>query len=116
MKFNQEENLSNNSYSIEYGSSYDLHADSFLSIEQSLPIETNRQSTSSQITLIDLEEKQYNQLINSTSISDTTSSSTRLPYSSLFWPRKGQTLDNYIRECDSQTRTDVEKVREFINI
>ena len=34
----------------------------------------------------------------------------RLPHSSLFWPRKGQTLDNYIRECDLKTRTDVEKV------
>jgi len=36
---------------------------------------------------------------------------TRLPHSSLFWPRKGQTLDNYIRGCDLQTRTDVEKVK-----
>jgi hypothetical protein len=35
---------------------------------------------------------------------------TRLPHSSLFRPRKGQTLDNYIRECDLKTRTDVEKV------
>jgi hypothetical protein len=35
----------------------------------------------------------------------------RLPHSSLFWPRKGQTLDNYIRECDLKTRTDVEKVK-----
>ena len=34
----------------------------------------------------------------------------RLPHSSLFWPRKGQTLDDYIRESDSKTRTDVEKV------
>lgn len=33
----------------------------------------------------------------------------RLPHSSLFWPRKGQTLDDYIRESDSKTRTDVEK-------
>jgi len=78
-------------------------------MEQSLPIEINRQSASSQRTLIDLEEKQFNQ-------SDITSLPTRLPYSSLFWPRKGQTLDNYIRECDSQTRTDVQKVEEFINI
>jgi len=38
----------------------------------------------------------------------------RLPHSSLFWPRKGQTLDNYIRECDLKTRTDVEKVREIL--
>lgn len=39
------------------------------------------------------------------------SSQSRLPYSSLLWPRKGQTLDHYIRECDSQTLTDLEKVR-----
>jgi hypothetical protein len=37
----------------------------------------------------------------------------RLPHSSLFWPRKGQTLDNYIRECDLKTGTDVEKVQEI---
>ena len=37
-------------------------------------------------------------------------SAVRLPHSSLLWPRKGQTLDEYIRECDSKTRTDVEKV------
>jgi len=47
---------------------------------------------------------------------DTTPLPTRLPYSSLFWPRKGQTLDNYIRECDSQTRTDVQKVKESVHI
>jgi hypothetical protein len=41
-------------------------------------------------------------------------SAARLPHSSLFWPRKGQTLDNYIRECDLKTRTDVEKVREIL--
>ena len=38
----------------------------------------------------------------------------RLPHSSLFWPRKGQTLDDYIRESDSKTRTDVEKVIHFL--
>ncbi len=40
------------------------------------------------------------------------SATTRFPHSSLFWPRKGQTLDNYIRECDLKTRTDVEKVKQ----
>jgi len=43
-------------------------------------------------------------------------SAARLPHSSLFWPRKGQTLDNYIRECDLKTRTDVEKVKTNILI
>ncbi len=113
IKTNQEENLSNISYSIAYGS-----RESFLSIEQSLPSETNRPSVSSQMTLIDTGEKQFDQSIQSMIPLETisNSSSTRLPYSSLFWPRKGQTLDNYIRECDSQTRTDVEKVDEFINV
>lgn len=40
-------------------------------------------------------------------------STNRLPYSTLLWPRKGQTLDNYIRECDLKTRTDVEKVTQI---
>ncbi|CAF0838536.1 unnamed protein product, partial [Didymodactylos carnosus] len=31
------------------------------------------------------------------------------PNSCLRWPKKGQTLDSYIRENDSKTRTDVEK-------
>ena len=101
----QDENLLNISYSYEYDSSNDLRSDSVLSIEQSLPIVSNRQSITSQITLVDEEEKQF----YTTSL-DTIPSHTRLPHSSLFWPRQGKTLDNYIRECDSQTRTDVEKV------
>ena len=32
------------------------------------------------------------------------------PNSSVLWPRKGQRLDHYIRECDSQTLTDLDKV------
>lgn len=97
-KSNQEENVSNLSYPIELESSLDFHADSFQSIEQSFSNETNRPS---QITLINNEEKSTKTSVSSTA---------RLPYSSLFWPRQDQTLDNYIRECDSQTRTDVEKV------
>ncbi|CAF4518864.1 unnamed protein product, partial [Rotaria sp. Silwood2] len=107
-QLNQNTNLPDISYSYEYGSSYDSCADLFSSIEQSLPIETNRHSISSQITLIDEEECQFNDPTKSSITSDLIKS-TRLPYSSLFWPRKGQTLDNYIHECDSQTRTDVEK-------
>ncbi|CAF3880229.1 unnamed protein product [Rotaria sp. Silwood1] len=107
-QINQNENLPFISYSFEYGSSYDSCSDSFLSIEQSLPIETNRPSISSQITLIGEEEYHFNEPTKFSTTSDLTKS-IRLPYSSLFWPRKGQTLDNYIHECDSQTRTDVEK-------
>ncbi|CAF1028864.1 unnamed protein product [Rotaria sordida] len=103
---NQNENISYDSYSFDYGSNYDLCSDSFLAIEQSLPIESNRPSISSQITLVDEEECQFhNEPIKTSDLTK----NIRLPYSSLYWPRKGQTLDDYIRECDSQTRTDVEK-------
>lgn len=53
----------------------------------------------------------FREISNIFSLSAT--STTRLPYSTLLWPRKGQTLDNYIRECDLKTRTDVEKVWEM---
>ncbi|UJR15102.1 hypothetical protein I4U23_002069 [Adineta vaga] len=109
ISFNNQENSPNVSYSCEYGSSYDSRTDSFLSIEQSLPLESNkRQSISSKITLIDEEENQFYQSTMFPTDSNVTQKDC-LPHSSLFWPRKNQTLDNYIRECDSQTRTDVEK-------
>ncbi|UJR31583.1 hypothetical protein I4U23_019070 [Adineta vaga] len=121
-----------------YGSSYDSRGDicdqnkqTRLTLGQATNLRTNRQSISSEITLID-EKDQNNQSsssvinneetalsTNSTSPMDqsfttfTTNDSpiraSRLPHSSLLWPRKGQTLDNYIRECDLKTRTDVEK-------
>ncbi|CAF2923713.1 unnamed protein product [Rotaria sp. Silwood2] len=92
----------------------------------------NRQSMSSEITLIDeqnnnLYKNRLSTLINNDetilsmnstspmdqsitiSTNDYPIRTARLPHSSLFWPRKGQTLDNYIRECDLKTRTDVEK-------
>ncbi|CAF1237855.1 unnamed protein product [Rotaria sp. Silwood1] len=105
-------------------------------LEQHNNNNNNRQSISSEITLIDEQNHNNNNnlytnhlstlvnndegilSINSTSPMDqsiTTSTNDysirtpRLPHSSLFWPRKGQTLDNYIRECDLKTRTDVEK-------
>ncbi|CAF1321605.1 unnamed protein product [Adineta steineri] len=120
-----------------YGSSYDSRGDiceqnkqTKLTLGQSTrPFSNNRQSISSEITLID--EKDNKNVLSSTANNDesiistnstspmdqsfTTSTTdyqtrtSRLPHSSLFWPRKGQTLDNYIRECDLKTRTDVEK-------
>ncbi len=94
-------------YSINYESSYDLHADSYLSIEQSVSNDINQEFMSTEINII---EKEISPTINTT-FSDINAC---LSSSSLFWPRKGQTLDNYIREYDSQTRTDVDKVEEFI--
>jgi hypothetical protein len=67
---NQNENLSNISYSCEYGSTFDSRAGSLLSIEQSLPIESNRQSISSQTTLIDEEENQFYRPTSLTTDSD----------------------------------------------
>ena len=55
------ENFASASYSCEYGSSYGSRTNSFLSIEQSLPPESKRQSISSKITLIDGEENQFYQ-------------------------------------------------------
>ncbi len=107
IQLNQEENLSNLSCSIYYGSNDYLHADSYLSIERSISNETNQQPTLTQMKFIDKDI--YQSTINSDTIT-TNLVNTHIPYSSLFWPRKGQTLDNYIREYDSQTRTDVEKV------
>ncbi len=78
-----------------------MHEDSYVSIEQSIPNEITKQFASSQIEFIEKE------------IPSTTINSDCLPLSGLFWPRKGQTLDNYIREYDSQTHTHVEKVEEF---
>ncbi|CAF1364977.1 unnamed protein product [Rotaria magnacalcarata] len=99
-KFNQSDNFS---YPDDFGSGSDSRAGSFLSIELSLPIENDHRAT-----FINEEEYQIYELTQLPTTSDLTKS-IRLPYSSLFWPRKRQTLDNYIRECDSKTRTDVEK-------
>ncbi|CAF0939960.1 unnamed protein product [Rotaria sordida] len=147
--FQRQNNIPNISYiqSDEYGSygsSYDSRADIFdqnkqtkLTLGQSTNFENNtinnnRQSISSEITLIDeqdndLYRNRLSTLINNdeTILSNNSTSpmdqsvtistngyptrTARLPHSSLFWPRKGQTLDNYIRECDLKTRTDVEK-------
>jgi hypothetical protein len=74
---NQNENLPNISYSCEYSSSFDLRADSVLSIEQSLPIESNRQSISSQITLIEEEESQPYRPKTFTTSSDTMQSKSK---------------------------------------
>ncbi|CAF4637875.1 unnamed protein product [Rotaria socialis] len=93
----------NFSYPDDYGSGSDSRTGSFLSIDRSLPIGSDHRAT-----FIDEEEYQIYELTQLPTTSDLTKS-IRLPYSSLFWPRKGQTLDNYIRECDSKTRTDVEK-------
>ncbi|CAF0774810.1 unnamed protein product [Adineta ricciae] len=120
-----------------YGSSYDSRGDILdqskqmkLTLGQSTSSQTHRQSISSDVTLID--EKNHNnrsspsftneettlstsstspmdQSFTTFSTNDHPTRSIRLPHSSLFWPRKGQTLDNYIRECDLKTRTDVEK-------
>jgi hypothetical protein len=108
MELNQEENLSNHSYSINYGSSYDFHADSYLSIEQSITNDINQEFVSCEIKLT---ETEIPPLVNTTF----SNLNAHLPTSSPFWPRKGQTLDNYIEEFDSQTRTDVEKVNEFVS-
>ena len=82
---------SNHSYSIEDNSSYEIPPEDFLANDHKL---------------VQKEEKQEMHSINLVQ-----SLPPRLPYSSLLWPRKGQTLDHYIREYDSQTLTDVEKVR-----
>lgn len=99
----------NRTNSIEYGSSYDdSQSDSFLSIEQTNLNESIRQIQLSQLTLIEPnEEQQFQQII--TSQPKISIIKAHLPHSSLFWPKKNQTLDNYLRECDSQTRTAVEK-------
>ncbi|CAF1127809.1 unnamed protein product [Adineta steineri] len=102
------DNSPNVSYTNEDGSSFDSFADSILSTEQSLPFENKRHSISSKVTLIDVEENQFYQSTSNTTNYDAIKTG-HLPQSSLFWPRKNQTLDNYIHECDSQTRTDVEK-------
>ncbi|CAF1168740.1 unnamed protein product [Adineta ricciae] len=107
ISLNDNENFASASYSCEYGSSYDSRTNSFLSIEQSLLPDSKRQSISSKITLIDGEENQFYQSSKFPTVSNAAPDC--LPYSSLFWPRKNQSLDSYIRECDSQTRTDVEK-------
>jgi len=86
----------------------DSQSESVVSIEPTNLNESTRQIQSSQQTLIDSDETKVHQIIISEPKVNITKA--HLPHSSLFWPRKNQTLDSYLRECDSQTRTDVEKV------
>jgi hypothetical protein len=78
MKSTKENNSPNVSYfPIEgYGSSYDSRTGSFLSIEQSLPIEINRPSTSSEITIIDEKEIENYQPTRSSTTSESTNDNT----------------------------------------
>ncbi|CAF2050805.1 unnamed protein product [Rotaria magnacalcarata] len=123
-----------------YGSSYGSRGDIFDQNKQTKITlgkatdskSPNRQSISSEITIIDeptnaLYTNRLSTIMNNDetvlsvgstspmdrsitmSATDYPTRTSRLPHSSLLWPRKGQTLDNYIRECDLKTRTDVEK-------